>query len=111
MLVSCRFFDTHVIRRTLCAMSDFVAHQKVLLVDDETSITANLAPFLERSGFGVTIAVDGEKALQQISLSPPDLVILDVLIPRLDGRQVLRRLRQSGNWIPVILLTGRCSSG
>ncbi|CAG0965597.1 Alkaline phosphatase synthesis transcriptional regulatory protein PhoP [Anaerolineae bacterium] len=86
-------------------MSESVAHQRVLLVDDEPSITANLAPFLERSGFGVTIAADGEKALQQISASPPDLVVLDVLMPKLDGRQVLRRLRQAGNWIPVILLT------
>lgn len=78
---------------------------KVLLVDDEPSITTNLAPFLERAGFAVSSAGDGKQALEQITTSLPDLVVLDVLMPVLDGRQALRRLRQAGNWIPVILLT------
>ena len=86
-------------------MAETTARQRILLVDDEPSITANLTPFLERSGFVVTTASDGEQALQQIDASAPDLVILDVLMPKLDGREVLRRLRQSGNWLPVILLT------
>lgn len=79
--------------------------EKVLLVDDESAITTNLAPFLERAGFQVAVAADGEEALHQISSFGPDLIILDVLMPKLDGRQVLRRLRQSDNWTPVILLT------
>jgi DNA-binding response OmpR family regulator len=78
---------------------------KVLLVDDESAITANLAPFLERAGFTMAVAADGEEALRQITGFAPDLVILDVLMPKLDGREVLRRLRQAGNWVPVILLT------
>jgi DNA-binding response OmpR family regulator len=78
---------------------------KILLVDDETPITANLAPFLERTGFQVIVASDGEQALQQIAESTPDLVVMDVLMPRLDGREALRRLRREGNWIPIILLT------
>jgi DNA-binding response OmpR family regulator len=77
----------------------------ILLVDDETPITANLAPFLERTGFRVIIASDGEQALQKIAENRPDLVVLDVLMPRLDGREVLRRLRREGNWLPIILLT------
>jgi DNA-binding response OmpR family regulator len=77
----------------------------ILLVDDETAITDNLAPFLSRSGFNVAAAADGEEALQQIANKKPDLLVLDVLMPRLDGREVLRRLRQAGNWIPIILLT------
>jgi len=77
----------------------------ILLVDDETAITNNLAPFLERSGFTVTVAGNGEEALQQILVSIPDLLILDVLMPRMDGREVLRQLRKTGNWTPVILLT------
>ena len=77
----------------------------ILLVDDETAITDNLAPFLSRSGFSVTVACNGEVALQQVSVSQPDLLVLDVLMPRLDGREVLRHLRQSGNWTPIILLT------
>jgi DNA-binding response OmpR family regulator len=81
------------------------AKSRVLLVDDEKAITDNLAPFLERSGFEVTVAADGEEALRQTASFGPDLIVLDVLMPRLDGREVLRRLRQSGNWTPVILLT------
>ncbi len=86
----------------------------VLLVDDEPAITANLAPFLERAGFQVSTAADGQAALERIEasaargLSQVDLVVLDVLMPRLDGREVLRRLRRSGNQaatLPVILLT------
>ncbi len=78
---------------------------KVLLVDDETAITTNLAPFLERSGFAVSVAGDGEEALRKVSGLSPELIIMDVLMPRLDGRDTLRRVRQSGNWVPVILLT------
>ena len=78
---------------------------KVLLVDDEQAITANLAPFLERSGLSVSIAADGEAALNQVSRLSPDLIVLDVLMPRLNGREVLRRLRQKGDWTPIILLT------
>jgi len=78
---------------------------RILLVDDETAITDNLASFLNRSGFVVVTASDGEQALARLTEAKPDLIILDVLMPRLDGRETLRRLRRSGNWIPVILLT------
>ena len=78
---------------------------RILLVDDEIAITDNLAPFLERAGFMVAVASEGERALELLSQFEPDLVILDVLMPRLDGRAILRRMRQSNNWTPVILLT------
>lgn len=78
---------------------------RVLLVDDEPAITANLAPFLTRSGYKVAVAADGEAALSTVARFGPDLIILDVLMPVMDGREVLRRLRQAGNWIPIILLT------
>jgi DNA-binding response OmpR family regulator len=77
----------------------------ILLVDDETAITDNLAPFLERSGYTVTVAGDGQEALDQIKAISPDLIILDVMMPKIDGREVLRRTRQSGDWTPIILLT------
>lgn len=77
----------------------------VLLVDDEKAITENLGPFLERSGFKVTIAAHGEDALGKTALHKPDLIVLDVLMPVLDGREVLRTLRRQGNWTPIILLT------
>jgi DNA-binding response OmpR family regulator len=77
----------------------------ILLVDDEAAITDNLAAFLGRSGFTVAVASNGEEALREVAARHPDLLILDVLMPRLDGREVLRQLRQAGSWIPVILLT------
>jgi DNA-binding response OmpR family regulator len=78
---------------------------RILLVDDEVAITTNLAPFLERAGYCITVAEDGERALKRVKEVSPDLIVLDVLMPMLDGREVLRRMRQSGNWTPVILLT------
>jgi len=82
-----------------------IVKPKVLLVDDEQAITSNLALFLERAGFDLAVAADGAEALQQASSFGPDLVVLDVLMPKIDGREVLRRLRQVGDWTPVILLT------
>ena len=81
------------------------AKPKILLVDDETAITNNLAPFLSRAGFEIMVAPDGEQALATVESFAPGLIILDVLMPKLDGREVLRRLRQQGNWTPIILLT------
>ncbi len=78
---------------------------RILLVDDENAITTSLAPFLERSGFTVTTAANGEDALRQMAGFSPHLVIMDVLMPLLDGREALRRLRHGGNTTPVILLT------
>jgi DNA-binding response OmpR family regulator len=81
------------------------AKPKIMLVDDERAITDNLAPFLERAGFQVEVAADGLEALGKMAAFSPDLMVLDVLMPRLDGRELLRRLRADGNWTPVILLT------
>ena len=78
---------------------------KVLLVDDEPDITTNLAPVLQRSGFVVDTAADGVEALEKAAGFAPDIIILDVDMPRLDGRSVLRKLRQQDNWVPIILLT------
>jgi DNA-binding response OmpR family regulator len=78
---------------------------RLLLVDDESAITDRLAPFLSRAGFDVQVAQDGEAGLKQVSSFCPDLIVLDVLMPLIDGREVLRQLRQKGDWTPVILLT------
>src|SRR5438105_7688359 len=77
----------------------------LLLVDDGPAMTANLAPFLERAGFAVTIGANGEQALAQAGTAKPALIVMDVLMPVLDGREALRQLRRAGNWTPVILLT------
>ncbi|HVQ91110.1 MAG TPA: response regulator transcription factor [Mycobacteriales bacterium] len=78
---------------------------RVLLADDEPAITANLGPFLERAGFAVHVVSDGPAALAAVAELDPDLCVLDVLMPGLDGREVLRRLRAAGQWQPVVLLT------
>lgn len=80
-------------------------HPHILLVDDESAITDNLSPFLERSGFDVSTASNGEAALEVIEAETIDLVVSDVLMPKMDGRELLRTLRQADNWVPIILLT------
>ena len=82
-----------------------MSNPRILLVDDERAITANLAPFLERAGFEVTVAADGRDALDQVDQVDPALIVLDILMPRMDGRAVLRHLRDEDDWTPVILLT------
>jgi DNA-binding response OmpR family regulator len=78
---------------------------KVLLVDDESAITENLKLILERAGFSVATAADSEEALHHVATFVPDLIVLDVLLPHISGREVLRQLRTAGNWVPIILLT------
>jgi len=78
---------------------------KILLVDDEQAITDNLAPLLERSGYRVQVAANGEAALRETSQFAPDLIVSDIIMPLMDGREMLRRLRQANNWTPIILLT------
>jgi DNA-binding response OmpR family regulator len=78
---------------------------KILIVDDDEAITINMAPFLERTGFRVDVASNGEECLEKINQFKPDIIVMDVLMPHLNGREVLRRLRQAGNWLPVLLLT------
>ncbi len=80
-------------------------NSRILLVDDESAITDNLTPFLQRAGFEVSVASNGEEAHEVIGSIPLDLIVSDVLMPKLDGRELLRSLRQADNWIPVILLT------
>jgi len=78
---------------------------KILLVEDDHAITDNLAPLLERSGYKVTVAANGEAALRQLVSVAPDLIVSDIIMPVMDGRELLRHLRKADNWTPVILLT------
>jgi DNA-binding response OmpR family regulator len=82
-----------------------VDRSTVLLADDDPTITNALTPFLERAGFHVMTAVNGTEALEKAQSHRPDLIVLDVLMPRMDGREVLRRLRRAGLQTPTILLT------
>src|SRR2546429_3202413 len=78
----------------------------ILLVDDEDSIQKLLTYPLEREGFRVVPARDGEEALARFAAEPFDLVVLDVMLPKLDGLEVCRRLRSQSS-VPIIMLTAR----
>jgi two-component system OmpR family response regulator len=82
---------------------------RVLVVDDEPSIVDALATSLRYEGFTVDEAVTGRRALALAQEDPPDLVILDVMLPELDGFEVTRRLRADGIEVPVLFLTARDS--
>jgi len=78
----------------------------ILVVDDEPNILEVVSAYLKRELFKVLTAEDGETALQLIAEHNPDLIVLDVMLPRLDGLEVCRRVRAQGN-TPVIMLTAR----
>jgi two-component system, OmpR family, response regulator len=80
---------------------------RVLVVDDESSITDLLSTALRYMGYEVATAKNGMTALEQASRVPPDLVVLDVMLPDIDGFEVCRRLRADGDFVPVIFLTAR----
>jgi DNA-binding response OmpR family regulator len=78
----------------------------ILLVDDEDAVQKLLAYPLERDGFHVVQAWDGEEALERFAAERVDLVVLDLMLPKLDGLEVCKRLRASSN-VPIIMLTAR----
>jgi two-component system OmpR family response regulator len=80
---------------------------RVLVVDDEAPITELLSTALRYMGYEVTTARTGMSALEAASRTPPDVVVLDVMLPDIDGFEVCRRLRADGDFVPVIFLTAR----
>ncbi|HEY3614141.1 MAG TPA: response regulator transcription factor [Gaiellales bacterium] len=80
---------------------------RVLIVDDDAGVRRMLARTLEAEGYAVAVAADGGGALVEIERSAPDLILLDVTMPGLDGLGVTRRLRSKGDAIPVLMLTAR----
>ncbi len=81
------------------------ARPELLLVDDDTAITDALSAFLTRSGYSVRTAADGAEALDAVVEAVPDLMVCDVMMPHVDGREFVRRVRAQGLWTPIILLT------
>jgi two-component system, OmpR family, response regulator MprA len=80
---------------------------RVLVVDDEPAVRRALERALHLEQHEVTLASDGEEALDLLATQPADAVILDVMMPRLDGLEVCRRLRKAGDRTPVLMLTAR----
>jgi DNA-binding response OmpR family regulator len=79
---------------------------RVLVVDDEAIVRDVLTRYLEREGFRVDVAEDGEVALELAARSRPDIVVLDLMLPKVDGLEVFRRLRDLGD-VPVVMLTAK----
>ena len=83
-----------------------MANEKILVVDDDQNICELLRLYLTKEGYQVTLASDGEDALAKYAQAKPDMVLLDVMMPRLDGWEVCRRIRKQGD-TPVIMLTAK----
>jgi two-component system response regulator MprA len=81
--------------------------ERILVVDDEPKITDLLRWGLAAEGYVVDIAHDGETALAQTRQDPPDLLILDIMLPGVDGIEVCERLRAAGNRVPILMLTAK----
>ena len=80
---------------------------RILLVEDDRAITSSVELELERRNLSVRCAYDGREALGQIEKFRPELIVLDIMLPKLDGVGVLNRIRAQGNRVPVIMLTAR----
>jgi len=79
----------------------------IALVDDDKNILASVNMLLEQEGYQVRTFTDGAAALTVLTTAPPDLAILDIKMPRMDGLELLRRLRQANEALPVIFLTSK----
>lgn len=81
--------------------------KKILVVEDEPSIVTLLQFNLEQAGFEVIVAMDGKEALERATTENPQLIILDLMLPQLDGLEVCKRLRSQNNMVPILMLTAK----
>lgn len=84
---------------------------RVLVVDDDRAVRDSLRRSLEFNGYDVSLAADGAEALAGIGSSAPDLIVMDVMMPRLGGLEATRALRSAGNAVPILVLTARDAVG
>jgi len=82
------------------------ARTKVLVIDDDERLNALLTRYMDRFGFSVRSAIDPKAALRSLKLDPPDIVILDIMLPEMDGFAVCRKVRET-SCVPIIMLTAR----
>lgn len=85
-------------------------HEKILVVDDEAEIVELLSDYLAAEGYSVTVASNGREALEKAKTEKPDLAILDIMMPALDGFEVCRILRAQSN-ISIIMLSAKQQEG
>jgi len=84
-----------------------MGRMRILVVDDERAVRESLGRALELEGYRVEYAADGGEALYRLESEQPDAIVLDVLMPGIDGLEVARRVRRAGNRVPVLMLTAR----
>ncbi|MCE9525205.1 MAG: response regulator, partial [Planctomycetales bacterium] len=77
----------------------------VLIVDDEESICWGLSRLLQSEGHTASIASSAEEAMARVAESPPDLIVMDVRLPGMDGLAAMRQLRSQGNEVPIVVIT------
>ena len=92
-------------------VSDRLAAMHILVVDDDQAVRDSLARSLEYNDYEVSTAEDGVEALAKLAAHRPDAVIMDVMMPRLDGLETTRMLRSAGNDVPILVLTARDAVG
>lgn len=82
---------------------------KLLVADDERDVTDTLAKTLKREGYEVVVAYDGEEALQKVKAENPDIILLDLMMPKLNGFEVLKQIRDKykDKWRPVIIVSAK----
>ena len=80
---------------------------RILVVDDDRAVRDSLRRSLEFNGYTVDVAADGAEALARVPLINPDAIVMDVMMPRLDGLETTRALRSAGNEVPILVLTAR----
>lgn len=97
-------------RNANCLSKRIVASMKsILIVDDEVDIANSIQYVLKQEGYSILLAHDGLQAMQVVENQHPDLIILDVMMPGIDGYEVCRRVRASGKKTPILMLTARTS--
>jgi CheY-like chemotaxis protein len=101
-----RFFEEHEPTPEVVDVTERAA-PRVLVVDDDRAVRDSLRRALGLHGFEVALAPDGLSALQAVTSAAPDVLVLDVTMPGVDGLAVVRRLRQDGHDLPVLMLTAR----
>ncbi len=81
----------------------------ILIADDEPNIVISLEYLLQREGYRVLVARDGQEALDTLQRTPPDLVLLDIMLPRLSGYEVCQKIRENPDWagIRIVMLTAK----